>query len=203
MTLHRIKARVVIAVSGMLLLGAVATATPAAAAPRPSSAALRGTTSVTTAPGIALALIKGGVLPLPVPSTGFGLGFSGGLTATYRFPITGGDPNLAGPSGDILHSGGIDFVSLGKHLEIGKFDIDLAAGKIYADQVNFKPARIPVLDLNLSGLKVATPAGSTVLSGISVKLDPAAAGALNSTFGLALPTDGSLVFGSAVVTLKG
>ena len=127
----------------------------------------------------------------------------GGLDVTYRFPITGGNPNLAGPSGDIFHSGGIDFVGRGKHLEIGKFDIDLAAGKIFADQVNFASGRIAVLDLDLSGLKVTSPHGSTVLSGISVKLDPAAAGALNSTFGLALPADGSLVFGSAVVTLKG
>jgi hypothetical protein len=43
--------------------------------------------------------------------------------------------------------------------------------------------------------------GATVLSGITVRLDPAAAGALNSTFGVSLPTDGSLVFGTARVVL--
>ncbi len=203
MRLHRIKARVVVALSGLLLLATVAAAAPASANPSSTTASLRGTTTVTTAPGIAAALLKGGVLPLPVPGTGFGLGLLGGLSATYRFPITGGDPNLTGPSGDILHSGGIYFLGRGKQLEIGKFDIDLAAGKIYATQVNFAAGRIPVLDLDLTGLKVTTPAGSTVLSGISVKLDPAAAGALNSTFGLALPTDGSLVFGSAMVSLRG
>lgn len=203
MRLQRFKARLVLAISGLLVLGAFATATPASATPSRTAATLRGTTAVTTAPGIAAALLKGGVVPLPTPGTGFGLGLFGGLNVTYRFPITGGNPNLAGPSGDILHSGGIDFVARGKQLEIGRFDIDLAAGKIYADEVNFAAGRIPVLDLDLSGLKVSTPAGSTVLSGISVKLDPAAAGALNSTFGLALPTDGSLVFGSAVVTLRG
>lgn len=87
-------------------------------------------------------------------------------------------------------------------LEIGKFDIDLAAGKIFATQVNFEKARIAVLDLDLSGLKVTTRHGATVLSGIIVKLDPAAADALNATFGLSLPNDGSLVFGSATVTLR-
>jgi hypothetical protein len=58
-----------------------------------------------------------------------------------------------------------------------------------------------VLDLDLSGLQVKTTATRTVLTGITVKLDPAAAGALNATFGLALPTDGSLVFGTARVAV--
>ncbi len=203
MRLHAIKARLLFMLSGLLLVGMLATAGPASATAPRATATLHGTTSVTTAPGIATALLKGGVLPFPAPGTGFGISERGGLNVTYRFPITGGNPDLAGPSGDILHSGGIDFIGRGKHLEIGQFDIDLAAGTIYADQVNFAPGRIPVLDLDLSGLKVTSPGGSTVLSGISVKLDPAAAGALNSTFGLALPTDGSLVFGTAVVTLKG
>jgi hypothetical protein len=164
---------------------------------------LRGTTAVTTAPGIAGTLVGAGVLPLPVPPTRFRTSFSGGLTVTYGFPITSGNPTLSPPGGDILHSGGIDFVSLrGKHLGIGKFDIALAAGKIYATQVNFTAARIPVLDLDLSGLKVAHDGRVTVLSGITLRLDPAAAGALNTTFGLSLPADGSLVFGTATVTLR-
>ena len=112
------------------------------------------------------------------------------------------NPDLAGPSGDILHSGGIYFTSLSKHLEIGRFDIDLAAGKIYATEINFKPGRIAVLDLDLSKLTVGSRNGATVLSGIILRLDPAAAGALNATVGLALPTNGSLTFGTAVVTLR-
>ena len=58
-----------------------------------------------------------------------------------------------------------------------------------------------MLDLDLSGLQVKTTRHRTVLTGITVKLDPAAAGALNATFGLALPTDGSLVFGTARVAI--
>jgi hypothetical protein len=161
-----------------------------------------GTTSVTTAPGLAGTLIGAGVLPLPVPGTSFQLGYHHGVTATYGFTITGSTANLSGPSGDIRHSGGIDFVSRRGHLEIGGFDIDLAAGKIFATRVNYAANRIPVLDVDLSGLKVTTTRWSTRLSGIVLRLDPAAAGALNSTFGLALPTNGSLVFGSAVITLN-
>ena len=187
---------------------AVLTATPAAATTTRQAAvtavSLRGVTQVTTAPGIAGTLLGARILPLPVPPTSFGLRLAGGLAVSYGFPITGGNPDLSGPSGDIRHSGGIDFVSTkGRHLEIGKFDISLSDGIVYATEVNFAPQRIPVLDLDLSGLSVSKTRDATVLSGIRVRLDKAAAGALNATFGIALPTDGSLVFGSAKVTLKG
>ena len=59
-----------------------------------------------------------------------------------------------------------------------------------------------MLDLDLSKLTVGSRNGSTVLSGIALRLDPAAAGALNATFGLALPTNGSLTFGTAAITLR-
>ena len=194
---------IVLALMSSVLALVVSTAGPAAAAPA-RTATLGGITSVTTAPGIAGTLIGAGVLPLPVPGTSFHPGYHHGLDVTYGFRITGGNPDLAGPSGDIRHSGGIYFTSLrGKHLEIGKFDIDLAAGKIFATEVNFAKARIPVLDLGLADLKVSAKGKTTRLSGISLKLDPAAAGALNATFGIKLPTDGSLTFGSAVVALRG
>jgi hypothetical protein len=168
----------------------------------PASARLHGLTTVTTAPGIAKALLGGGVAPLPVkPGTKFGVARLHPLKVSYGFPVTGGNPDLTGPSGDILHSGGINFVSRTAQLEIGRFDIDLAAGKVYATEINHTPGRIAVLDLDLSGLQVKTTATRTVLTGITVKLDPAAAGALNATFGLALPTDGSLVFGTARVAI--
>lgn len=170
-----------------------------------STPTLRGTTTVTTAPGIAVTLLRSGVLPLPTHPARLMFGSLRGLTVKYAFPIVGGNPDLAAGTGDINHSGGINFVSFrGKQLQIGNFDIDLAAGKLFATQVNFAPNRIPVFDLDLSGLKVSTARdGATVLTGIVLRLDPAAAGALNGTFGLKLPVDGSLVFGSASVTLAG
>jgi hypothetical protein len=197
-----ISALVLLALAALGLVSApVAGAQPA----RPTAAPVLGTTTVSTVDGIAATLIKAGVLPLPVlPQTGFGLSFRGGLSASYRFPITSSTADLATGTGDLLHSGGIYFVSRRASLEIGKFDIDLAAGKVFATEVNFAPARIAVLDLDLSGLKVGSGAGgSTVLSGITAKLDPAAAGALNATFKLALPADGSLKFATAKVVLRG
>ena len=68
--------------------------------------------------------------------------------------------------------------------------------------MNFAAGRIPVLDVDLSHLAVSTVGGRTVLSGITLRLDPVAAHALNATFGLALPTDGSLVFGHARVAIN-
>jgi hypothetical protein len=195
-----------IAAVGLALALPLAVAGPASATSghRSSTEAARlaGRTTVTTAPGIATALLKAGVVPLPVPGTRFGVASAHPLQLSYGFPITGGNPDLAGPSGHIRHSGGIVFVSRKARLEIGKFDIDLAAGKVFATEVNHRPARIAVLDLDLSGLQVGTPGHRTVLTGIKVRLDPAAAGALNATFHLNLPTDGSLVFGRARVSLR-
>ena len=172
MIFRKWRAQLTVAMTGTVLAAGLVAAAAPASATASSHPTLRGNTGLTTAPGIAHALIGSGVLPLPAPGTGFGLKIIGGLATSYRFPITGGNPSLVGPKGNIFHSGGINFVSVrGKHLEIGKFDIDLKAGKIYADQVNFKPGRIPVLDLDLSKLKVKSSYGTTVLSGISTKLE--------------------------------
>lgn len=184
-----------------LILAAFISSPSASATGRSHPAKLSGRTTVTTAPGIATTLIKAGVVPLPAPGTRFGIGYRHGLTVSYGFPITGGNPDLAASTGDILHSGGITFISYKNRLQVSNFDIDLAAGKVFATKVNGQPARVALLDLNLSGLKVSTRHDNTVLSGITVNLDPAGAGALNATFGLKLPTDGSLAFGTAIVSL--
>jgi hypothetical protein len=204
--LRSVASRLSLVLLGGVLVGLVATTGTASATPSAAPDTARhgrlGVTSVTTAPGIAGALLKAGVLPLPVPGTGFRLGLSGGLTATYGFPITSSTASLTPPSGDILHSGGVNFVGLrGGRLEIGTFDIALASGTIYATQLNFAPGRVPIFTLDLTNLKVTTRAGATVLSGIGLNLTPEAAGALNATFKLGLPA--GLRFGTAVVTLKG
>jgi hypothetical protein len=203
--IRTIRTKLLLAVSAVTLAGLVATAAPATAAPSEVLPALRGATSVTTAPGIVSALVGKGVLPLPVaPKTGFRLGLPGGqLAAKYTFPIYRGNPDLSGPSGDILHEGGINFVGThGRHLSIRTFDIDLAAGKVFANRVNGAKAHVAILDLDLAGLSVAQKNGATVLSGIKVTLDAEAAGALNATFaGLDLPA--GLGFGTAQVVLKG
>ena len=163
-----------------------------------------GVTTVTTAPGIATTLLKAGIVPLPQRGTALRVSVRHGLQVAYGFPITSSTADLGTGSGDILHSGGITFVSRRASLAIGNFDISLADGTVYATRVNGAAGRVATLTLDLSGLRVTTTRkGDTLLSGIGVNLAPAAAGALNATFGTALPTDGSLHFGTASVLLKG
>ncbi len=201
--LRGVKSKVIIAVSTAALAGLVATAAPAAATPQTARTNL-GNTTVTTAPGVATALLGKGVLPLPIlPRTGFSLGFNRGLTVSYRFPITalnGVAPDLS--AGDILHAGGIDFVSFGGHLAVSDFDISLADGKVYATKANGASARVPVLDLVPSTLKV-TQTSKTLVVRVDVTLDPVAANALNA----AIPNRGldklaGAAFGTAVVTVN-
>ncbi|MGN6608903.1 MAG: hypothetical protein ACTHMS_18070 [Jatrophihabitans sp.] len=174
------------------------------AKPSWSASTSLGTTTVTTAPGIATTLLKAGIAPLPQRGTKLGISFRNGVQVSYGFPITGSTANLAAGTGDITHSGGITFVSRKASLAIGNFDISLADGTVYATKVNGGAAKVATLLLDLSGLKVTTtPRGDTLLSGIKVKLAGQAASALNATFGTALPTDGSLQFGTATVLLKG
>ena len=204
----RSRTPVVIALLAMLFAGLGSLVAPgASAAPTQAGhrvSGLSGTTAVTTAPGIAGTFVRAGVIPLPVHPASVRIGFDHGFSLTYGFPVTGGNPDLDRGKGHLLHSGGIDFVGVGgSRLEIGKFDIDLAAGKIFAREVNFESNRIPVLDLDLSKLRVSVRHGATVLSNIGLYLDPVAASALNTTFDLGLPEDGTLLFGKGRVTLRG
>ena len=141
-------------------------------------------------------------LPLPTLGTRFQRRVAHPLTVSYAFPITGGNPDLAGPSGDIYHSGGINFVSSKARLEIGRFDIDLAAGKIFTRAVNFAPGRIPVLDLDLSPPLGPHRRGAHRAVRHHAAAGPGCGPGPERTFGLALPTDGSLVFGHARVAIN-
>jgi hypothetical protein len=203
MTIRPAKKRLTAVVTGLAVTAVLASSMPASASTTPQASHLSGVTKVSTAPGIVRTLIGAGVAVLPVATqTRFAVSAPGGrVVESFWFPITGGNPNLKGPSGDIDHAGGIQFVGVKGTLELAHFDIDLKAGKIYATEVNHAKAKIAVLDLDLSKLKVKTTKSSTTLSGIALKLDPAAAGALNATYGLALPVNGSLVFGYGMVTL--
>ena len=134
----RLRAAALLA-TGVTALGLVAAPAAQAHAPRTHHRSL-GTTTVTTAPGIASTLLKARIVPLPVPGTSS----ASRCGAVSRCPTASrsrATPPIWAPArGDILHSGGIKFVSRQGLLEIGKFDIDLAAGKVFATQVNFAPA---------------------------------------------------------------
>jgi hypothetical protein len=103
------------------------------------------------------------------------------------FPITGGQVEAESLAGAIEHSGGLVFAAGGTELELTDFVIDTAAGTLSATAGG---AQVPILDVDLSGLRRSEDAGAIVLEGITVALGADAATALNETFGVTLFEEG-------------
>lgn len=163
-----------------------------------------GDTSVTTAPGIAAALLGHGIVPLAtLPGTqGAQIG-SGGVAVRFTFPVTGGWVNLATLHGTIWHQGGILFLApaTGKQIAVSDFVISVHQGVLTAE-VNGNPkARVPLLRLSLAHAAVQSGQHYVRISGIVLTLTGAAASALDATFGTTLFTPG-LEFGTASTLLR-
>jgi hypothetical protein len=103
------------------------------------------------------------------------------------FPITGGQVEAESLAGAIEHSGGLVFAAGGTELELTDFVIDTAAGTLSATAGG---AQVPILDVDLSGLRRSEDAGAIVLEGITVALGADGATALNETFGVTLFEEG-------------
>jgi len=202
----------VIGVLAGLVIGPVALTTSASAAPGGTRAAQRthqvrltgGDTSVTTAPGIAAALLGHGIVPIAtLPGTeGARIG-SGGVVVRFTFPVTGGWLNAAKLTGTIRHKGGILFadVPAGKQILVSDFVISVHQGVLTAE-VNGNPkVRVPLLRLSLAHAAIASGRHYVRISGIVVTLTGAAASALNATFGTSLFKPG-LELGTASTVLR-
>jgi hypothetical protein len=192
--------------AGLFLgVGGAVTASAAATAPAWHRARLTaGDTSVTTAPGIAAALLGHGIVPLAVlPGTeGASVG-SSGVAVTFRFPVTGGWVNLSTLHGSIHHSGGILFAdpTTSKQIEVSHFVINIHEGVLTAEVNGNAGARVPLLRLILAHATVHAGWHQVRVSGIVLRLTKTAASALDSTFGTTLFTAG-LKLGTASTTLK-
>jgi hypothetical protein len=101
------------------------------------------------------------------------------------FPITGGQLDLSSLAGTINHSGGLSFKAGGKSLGVEAFVIDTAKGVLTA-KVSGTSTRVPLLNLDLSGAKIAPDSKGVTISGVKATLTSEAAGALNKTFGVSL-----------------
>jgi len=196
------------AVAGMMA-GSAVTGASAAAAQRPGNAAgaahLRGgATSVTTAPGIAPALLKSGIVPLATWPGGQSVVIAkGGPAARFTFPVTGGTVTLSPLGGKVRHAGGILFVNVtnGKSIEVSRFTIDLARADL-TGIVNGNPkARVPLFRLDLSHARLTAGKHIATARGIGVKLTSVAAGALNAALGTTLFSAG-LNLGTASTVLR-
>lgn len=195
-------------VAGVAAAGLVAAAAPAGAASAPAQAPAHGdarvaggTTSVTTAPGVAGVLLGNGILPLPVPPGRISGISPRPLSLTYAFPISGGALDLKALTGRVDHRGGIVFVNArnGKTLKVTGFRIELRKAPRASELsavVNGGP-RVAIFTLDLGKAKVE-PLGTTGLrvSGVGLSLTPGAAAALNSALGVKVFA-GGLRFGTA------
>lgn len=175
--------------------GAASAATTSARPQRPVSVVrlTGGQTSVTTAPGIAAALLGHGIVPLAtLPGTEGARAGKSGIAVTFSFPVTGGSVNLKQLTGAIGHSGGIVFIapSTGKQIAVSDFVINLKQ-KVLTAIVNGNPKeRVPLLSLSLAHAKVTASRHAVRVSGIVTRLTKTAASALDATFGTSLFTPG-------------
>jgi hypothetical protein len=199
----------VIAIAGLATGSAATAASAAASQPAGAHAAaavhLRGgTTAVTTAPGIAPALLKNGIVPLATwPGTQSVLSAKSGPAARFTFPVTGGRVTLSPLGGKVRHTGGILFLNVtnGKTIEVSRFTIDLSHGDL-TGIVNGNPkARVPLFRLDLSHASLAAGKHIITARGIGLRLTSAAATALNAALGTRLFSAG-LKLGTAQTLLR-
>ena len=165
------------AVTG-LLAGSAVTASAATAQPKGGQAAaavhLRGgATAVTTAPGIASALLKHGIVPLATWPGSQSLRFpKSGPAVRFAFPVTGGRVTLNPLGGKIHHRGGILFFNVknGKKIEVSRFTVNLTHADL-TGIVNGNPkARVPLFRLDLSHAKLTAGKHIVTARGIGLKL---------------------------------
>jgi hypothetical protein len=194
------------------LAGSAATATAASAATSHSAGAqaawavhLKGkATTVTTAPGIAPALLKNGIVPLATaPGTESVVPPRSGPAVRFTFPVTGGSVSRSPLGGKIYHAGGILFVNMtnGKTIQVSQFTINLSQADL-TGIVNGNPkARVPLFNLDLSHAKITAGKHMATAKGIVVKLTSIAAKALNAALGTKLFSPG-LTLGTAGTVLR-
>jgi hypothetical protein len=192
-----------IAMTG-LLAGSAATSQPARAQAAAAVHLRSGATAVTTAPGIAAALLTNGIVPLATwPGSQSVQAGKSGPAVRFAFPVTGGRVSLSPLGGQVYHRGGILFVNTknGKQVEVSRFTIDLGHADL-TGIVNGNPqARVPLFRLDLSHARLAAGKHIVTARGIGLKLTSAAARALNAALGTKLFSAG-LNLGTASTLLR-
>jgi len=197
------------AITGLLTGSAVTAASAAtsqgAAARGAAGLHLRGgTTAVTTAPGVASALLQHGIVPRATwPGSERVLYGKTGPAARFAFPVTGGLVTLSPLGGNIYHDGGIVFRNTrnGKTIEVSQFTIDLTHGDL-TGIVNGNPAaRVPLFRLGLAHARLAVGRHLVTARGIVLTFTSVAAKALDAALGTRLFSAG-LELGTARTVLR-
>jgi hypothetical protein len=195
---------VIAAVSG-LMLGPAAGIASAGAHPAASAVHLRGgTTTVTTASGIAVALFKNGIVPVAtLPGREVIKYRHGQVAAKFGFPVTGGKVSLSPLGGSITHRGGIAFIDLstGKKIRVSDFVISLTHATLTGIVNGNAKARVTLFNLSLAHATLKASRHFVRASGIVVTLTKTAASALDAVLGTKLFSAG-LTLGTAATVLR-
>lgn len=162
-------------------------------------------TTLTTNPTTTTTLFMAGIIPLPVAPTPI---VPTASAARYSFPVTGGAVDARTLAGRIFHSGGLllaqrTVTDSWKALKLTKFTIHITS-KPYLSAIVNGGNRAAIADLDLSNAKIErfTRMGRAYVqvSRVGVTLNATATGAINGTFGVALPAEVKL--GSATVLAR-
>jgi hypothetical protein len=197
------------AITGLLTGSAVTAASAATSQGATARAAagvhlLGGTTAVTTAPGVASALLQRGIVPRAIwPASERVQCGKNGPAVRFAFPVTGGLVSLSPLGGNVYHDGGIVFRNTknGKAIEVSQFTIDLTHADL-TGIVNGNPAaRVPLFRLGLSHAKLTVAGHLVTARGIVLTLTPVAAKALDAALGTRLFSAG-LELGTARTVLR-
>jgi len=151
-------------------------------------------------------LLGAGIVSLPVPPSRV-VGTTTSLKLT--FPVTTGRVDSKTLAGRIRHSGGVLFVQRDgtgwKTLQLSEFTINIGSQSYITAIVNGgKRLRVLELDLSNAAINKYTRKGRTfvTISKVAVGLNDTAMGAVNATFGAALPTGDVIPFGTADVPAR-
>lgn len=161
-------------------------------------------TALTTDPGTTTALFGAGIIPFPLAPSAI---TPTSDAARYTFPITGGRVDAKTLAGTIRHSGGLllaQRAGMGwKALSLAKFTIHVT-GSPYLSAVVNGGQRVAIANLELGGAQITkyVKNGRAFVSikNVGVTLNATAMGAVNSTFGTALPD--SVKLGTANVLAR-
>jgi hypothetical protein len=153
-------------------------------------------TTLTTNPDTTTALFTAGIIPLPVAPTPI---VPTADAARYTFPITGGYVDAKTLVGRISHSGGLLLAqrvaadNSWKALSLTKFNIRITSEKAWLSAVVNAGDRAVIASLDLSGADInrfmSHGRAFVRISNVGVTLNATATGAINSTFGVALPAE--------------
>jgi hypothetical protein len=144
-----------------------------------------GDTSLALDPGAASALASQGIAPgLVAPA-------SANPDGSLAFPITRGRVDAQTLAGLVRHNGGLSLTKGSTRVELTRFDIVIDGSPQLTARVG--TSRVPILDLDLSGLTQDVDGLDVTLGNVRATLTAEAANALNQAFGTTAFSEGLLI----------